>query len=72
VTCTTGKTKVCSANVQSATATTTTVDLIIGTVGAPSGVSTVNVDAKDVGEPGTADTYGVNVTGSCCTPCLRL
>ena len=64
ITCTTGKTKVCSANVQSDTATTTTVDLIAGTVGAPSGVSTVMVDAKDVGEPGTADTYGVNVTGS--------
>jgi alpha-tubulin suppressor-like RCC1 family protein len=64
ITCTTGKTKVCSANVQSMSAITTAVDLFTGTVSAPSGVSTVKVDATDVGEPGTADTYAVSITGS--------
>jgi alpha-tubulin suppressor-like RCC1 family protein len=64
VSCTTGKTRVCSTNVQSTTASTTTVDLTTGAVGVPSGVSTIKVDGKDIGEPGTSDTYAVNITGS--------
>jgi alpha-tubulin suppressor-like RCC1 family protein len=62
--CTSGQTKVCSAAIQGTSATTTVVDLTTGAVGAPSGVSSVSVNAKDGGDPGTGDTYGVSITGS--------
>ncbi len=74
VTCTSGKTKTCSATVQASGATTTPILLGDGTVASPTGNSSLRVDATDVAEPSGAtvppDRYAVAVSAGSTTTYL--